>query len=139
MAARHGRLSGVSPPVLDRDVLFADQSLRGCQRRYGGRLGFEWVLPTVSPEWQSDEPHVLAFITAGKGNHRIGIDLYCRDGAGPEAATRLRNAIEGMGRSGVAIGASPADFSTAASVDRAATELLGKVKAAVEELRSAFA
>jgi hypothetical protein len=121
------------------DALGADEALRNCQRRYGGRLGFEWLLPKVGPQWQEDEPHVLAFITAGKGRHGIGISLECRKGAREEAAHRLQSAIEGLHRKGVAIGTSPADLSDYASMNTAVAQLLEMVKVATEELHRAFA
>ena len=120
-------------PALDADV-----TLRECQRRYGGRLGFEWLLPRVGPEWQEDEPHVLASITAGKGRHGIGISLECRKGAREEAVHRLQSAIEELHRKGVAVGTSPADFSDDATRDAAVARLLDMARVAAKELRRAF-
>ncbi len=92
----------------------------------------------MGPQWQEDEPHVLAFITAGKGRHGIGISLECRKGAREEAAHRLQSAIDELHRKGVAIGTSPADFSDASSIVAAVAQLLQAVKVAAEELRRAF-
>jgi hypothetical protein len=121
------------------EALDADLVLRDCQRRYGGRLGFEWLLPKVGPEWQEDEPHVLAYISAGKGRHGIGIGLECRKGAREESTHCLQSAIEGLHSKGVAIGTTPADFSDDASLDAAVAQLLDRARVAAEGIRRAFA
>jgi hypothetical protein len=120
------------------NALDADAALRDCERRYGGRLGFEWLLPNVGSVWHEDEPHVLVYVTAGKGRHGIGVGIECRKGAREEAMHCLQRAVEELNCKGVAVGTAPADFSDNALMNKAVRELLGKTKTAVEELRRAF-
>ncbi len=117
-------------------ILTADDALSKCQRRYGGRLGFQWIFPAIAPEWSEDEPHVLAFIQAGKGRQGIGVVLECRKGARPEADVRLQHARDALQMRQIVLGATPADLS---DTTRAAALSLGRVKPAVEELSRAFA
>jgi hypothetical protein len=121
------------------EALATDEALATCQRRYGGGLGFQWLLPSVGPQWQEDEPHVLVFITGSKGRQGIGIGLECRKGAREEAERCLQTAVDELARKGVALGLSPADFSENLSMSAAVTQLLNRAKVASEELCRAFA
>jgi hypothetical protein len=114
-------------------ALDVEPSCADCQRRYGGRLGFEWLLPKLNPEWQQDEPHVLLYISAGRTNHQIGIGLFCRNGARPEAEERMQHATEAAERAGVPVGQTAADFSTEASMDAAVAEMVRHAKVGLNE------
>ncbi len=120
-------------------ALQAQDAQIGCRLRYGGRLGFQWILPDVSAEWMADEPHVLVFVQAGKGRQGTGVVLECRKGAKPEAEERLERAREALRAQGVVLGNTPADLSEAAAADAAIGALLGRLKPALEELGRAFA
>jgi hypothetical protein len=111
----------------------------GYRLRYGGRLGFQWILPDVSSEWADDEPHVLAFVQAGKGRQGIGVVLECRKDARLDAEVRLEHARDALRARNIVLGSTPADLSETAAVDAAIGELLGRVKPAIEEVRRAFA
>ena len=117
----------------------ADEVLNGCRRRYGGRLGFQWLLPEVGGEWAADEPHVLVYIQAGRGRQAIGVVLECRKGARPESDARLHHARERLQARGVALGSMPANLTDTAATEGAVTELVSKAKVAAEELLRAFA
>jgi hypothetical protein len=134
IGATRARFWSALNAALDAEPSFAD-----CQRRYGGRLGFEWLLPKLNPEWHQDEPHVLLYISAGRTNHQIGIGLFCRNGARPEAEERMQHATEATERAGVPIGQTAADFSTEASMDTAVAEMVRRAKVGLNELRRAFA
>jgi len=116
-------------------VLTADDALSKRQRRYGGRLGFQWIFPAIAPEWSDDEPHVLAFIQAGRGRQGIGVVLECRKGARPEAEERLQHARVALQVRQIVLGSTPVDLSDTTA---ATAMLLGRVKPAIEELSRAF-
>ena len=123
------------------EALAGERSLADCRQRYGGRLGFKWILPPVSSEWlPEDEPVCWLGITNASSRDRqgVGINLFCRDAARPEARERLRSAIDRLQAGGIALGVSPADLSNTTSMRAAVTELLDKAKAACHELRRAF-
>lgn len=122
------------------EALAGERSLADCRQRYGGRLGFKWILRNVSSEWSEDEPRVLAYISnaSSRGRQGIGISLWCRDNARPEAQQRLRSAIDRLEAQGTSLGVSPADLSETTSMRAAVTELLERVKAACHEIRRAF-
>jgi len=123
------------------EAVAGEQSLADCRHRYGGRLGFKWLLPPVSSEWQAeDEPFCWLGISnaSSKDRQGVGIKLFCRDAARPEARERLRLAIDRLQAEGIALGVAPADLSTTISMQAAVTELLKKAKAACNELRRAF-
>jgi hypothetical protein len=120
-------------------ALQADDALSRCRLRFGGRLGFRWILPELSADWTADEPHVLVFIQAGKGRRGTGVGLECRKGARLDAEERLERAREALRARGVALGSTPADLSETRAIDAAVSELLGRVKPALEELSRAFA
>jgi hypothetical protein len=123
------------------EALTGERSLADCRQRYGGRLGFKWILPPVSSEWPpEDEPFCWLGISNASSRDRqgVGINLFCRDAARPEARERLRLAIDRLQAEGIALGVAPADLSTTISTQAAVTELLKKAKAACHELRRAF-
>jgi hypothetical protein len=123
------------------EALAGERSLADCRQRYGGRLGFKWILPPVSSEWlPEDEPVCWLGITNASSTDRQGvrINLFCRDAARPEAQERLRSAIDRLQAEGISLGVSPADLSSTTSIGAAVTELLGKANAACSELRRAF-
>ena len=122
------------------EALAGEESLAGCQQRYGGRLGFKWILPPVSSEWSEDEPRVLAYISnaSSRGRQGIGISLWCREDARPEAQQHLKLAIDRLQAQGINLGVSTADLSSTTSMQAAATELLERAKAACHELRRTF-
>ncbi len=124
--------------ALDK-ILMIDGALSKCQRRYGGRLGFQWIFPVVAPEWCQDEPHVLVYVEAGKGRQGIGVTLECRKGARLDAEERLERAREALRARGVVHGSTPADLSESTAIDAAVRESLGRVRPAIEELGQAFA
>jgi hypothetical protein len=121
------------------EALAGEGSLAGCRQRYGGRLGFKWILPPVSSEWQpEDEPVCWLSISnaSSRGRQGVGIKLFWRDAARPEARERLKSAIDGLEAQGIALGVSPADLSTKLSMQAAVTDLLEKAEAACHELRA---
>lgn len=120
------------------EALQVEPGLSDCQRRYGGRLGFEWLLPIVADDWNADEPHVLVYITAGPGNHGIGTAIECRKGAREEALSRLEAAKRELSQKDVAPGKITADLTTEVSLRAAVREHLGKASLAAEALRRAF-
>lgn len=120
-------------------ALEVDDILSGCRRRYGGRLGFQWIFPEVSGAWTVDEPHVLVFVQAGKGRQGTGVTLECRKGARPETEERLELAREALRVRGVVLASTTADLSNEAAIGAAVPELLGRAKAAAQELVRAFA
>ena len=75
---------------------------------------------------------------SSRGRQGVGIKLFCRDAARPEARERLKSAIDGLEAQGIALGVSPADLSTKLSMQAAVTDLLEKAEAACHELRRAF-
>jgi len=120
------------------EKLAANESLNDCRLRYGGRLGFEWIIPPIGDDWLQDEPHVLVFIARLKGRQTTGVGLYCRNNARPEAEERLQRAIEHVQAGGIALGSLPADLSNPISIAAAATELLERVKPAYDAIRDIF-
>jgi hypothetical protein len=123
------------------EALAGEPSLADCRQRYGGRLGFKWIMLPASSKWPSeDEPFCwLGIINASSsGRQRVGIKLFCPDSARPEAHERLKLAIDRSQAEGIALGESPADLSSATSMHAAVTELLEKAKAAYHQLWRAF-
>lgn len=123
------------------EALAGERSLADCRQRYGGRLGFKWILPPISSEWPpEDEPFCWLGISNASSRARqgVGINLFCRDAARPEARARLNLAIDRLQAEGIALGVSPADLSNTTSMRVAVNELLEKAKAACQQLRRAF-
>jgi hypothetical protein len=122
------------------ELFRAEPALQDWRLRYGGRLGFQWLLPPAGPAWAQDVPHVLVYIgAAARGRPAIGLYLSCREGAAPEAKDRLARAVTRLRERGVATGTSPADFSSAPALRASAARLVENVKAAGEELAASFA
>lgn len=115
--------------------LAADSSLSSCQRRYGGRLGFQSIFPAVDSEWSEDEPHVLVYIQSGQGRQGYGVVLECRRGARPEAQERLQQARDALRLRQITLGRTPADLSEPSTT---VPVVLGRVKPALEELSRVF-
>jgi|GEM_PF-3269730 len=62
------------------ELAAADPVLRGTPSRYGGRLGYAWLLPEVDlhPE---HEPHLLVYLSTTGASARLGIHLEGRKDA----------------------------------------------------------
>jgi hypothetical protein len=122
------------------DQANAEPTLAACKRRYGGRLGFLWLLPPVADEWAGDEPHVLVYLTAPtRGPQGVGLEIYGRDrmAGNVETAERLEQLRTALGARGV-LGLIPADLADEDSQRQAAAQLMTRAKDAVEELIGAF-
>ena len=117
----------------------ADDELKSSDLRYGGRLGFQWIMPQVGDVWRDDEPRVLVFVTIpNKGAHGVGLNLHCRDEAQSDTHERIQQAREQTEAQGVVLGRTPADLSTPHSITSTANELLIKSKVAYGALKQAF-
>jgi hypothetical protein len=123
------------------EALAGEPSLADCRQRYGGRLGFKWIMLPASSKWQSeDEPFCwLGIINASSsGRQRVGIKLFCPDSARAEARERVELAKDRLQAQGIALGEFPADLSSKTSMDAAVFELLEKTKAVYHQLRPTF-
>ncbi len=118
----------------------AEPALAACKRRYGGRLGFLWLLPPVAERWCEDEPHVLLYLTApsrGRQGVGIGIEGRSRLAGEPELTARLEQVRAQLAATGK-LGTTPAELGDAAARRAAAVLLVARAKAAVEALQGAF-
>lgn len=75
-------------------ALDAEDGFSGCRRRYGGRLGLQWILPDVGDEWTAEESHVLVFVQAGKDATASGL----ASSAARAPARRQRNEMNSPAR-----------------------------------------
>jgi hypothetical protein len=118
----------------------AEPALATCKRRYGGRLGFLWLLPPVAGRWAEDEPHVLVYLTApsrGRQGIGIGVEGRSRPAGEPEFTARLEQVRAHLAANG-SFGTMPADLGDKVAQREAAALLVARAKDAVQVLQSAF-
>ena len=122
------------------ELLKTDPMLAACVQRYGGKLGFLWLLPPVAAEWVEDEPHVLVYLNAPSGGRQsIGVAVYgrSRTAVGPDTTERLTQVRARLEARGI-LSATPAEFADVTKRRQAALLLLARAKAAVEEVQQTF-
>jgi len=124
-----------------------DDELRSIPQRYGGRLGFLWLLPEVSPTYASLEPHVLVYLSLRAGAaSRIGMVLRGQDEHGSQATLEtpwnvavpeLRRQLPhaDIGDAGLEVAA---DLTTPATIKTAVVSMLPAIETCIDILTRTY-
>ena len=122
-----------------------DEVLSMCRQRYGGKLGFKWLIPDVKNVLGEEPPHVLVWLnTPSHGQQAVGYSIHPANSSGSRlealcdtawSATeqRLRSAVD-LGTIGRRREILNADLSSDNGLNTATHEVLPRVRTAYEEL-----
>ena len=122
------------------ELVKAEAMLVSCALRYGGKLGFLWLLPPVAAEWVEDEPHVLVYLNApSRGRQSVGVNVHgrSRTAIAPETAERLAQVSARLEARGI-LGATFADLANEIGRRETARLLVARAMEAVAQLRQVF-
>ena len=124
-----------------------DGALANVPVRYGGRLGFLWMLPEVASTHASLEPHLLVYISMRAGTTgRIGLAIRGQDSEGAQetlqaawkiAMPELRRLLPGAEISDDALEID-ADLSTHASMQAAVAPLLPAIRSCLDAVTRTY-
>jgi hypothetical protein len=130
-------------------ALAEDDVLSECLERYGGKLGFKWLIPNASSVYGEEPPHVLVWLKMpSSGRQSIGYAIHPARSAGSEveelcdsawAATEKR--LRSTGDMATIRGRSElrsADFDSDDGVRATIHDILPRARMAHEELMRAI-